>query len=501
MWDPKELNGPVPDLSTLPRGKVSHVPQPKYIIIRAKGKLIPIVYCNAQLDKENPKIKTTNYRSHPVDLLFSVTYHKLQGLNMDALVLSINKHPNKKLRVTLPSLYVGASRVHSLDQLRVLPFWEEDVEYLTSLKRDPLLKLWFENYSEDGIWKSDGLQSFEAELQMRVKQRLALVDDLSFWTGKEAKRFAKDLDLDAGSLNKQPLLNLLKPFYDEGRRSLTANGNLLLMRFRSDLILELRKQESLGKLSITAIKSFAKRLGFDMAQKISRKNLEKSLERMMIVGVPVTDMKQHTFKCGNVHEPEKPVCGSDCHVQALGNKVQHLVVDNSKGKQSSVVPDEKDLNTYDDIAKSLLPGSDSQPTCNVHGENMHGIVKQICSIIKNYNSLNTTGTITLPDGHEYDRIFNVGGGNCYFHAVCQGLEFFGISIDHIELRTKVGQWLQNADNAMLMEMKLGLRPLDLYSYLKLYPGPPGGWFNYLIGMSWKDWGVHVELLGEWVGAM
>ena len=131
---------------------------------------------------------------------------------------------------------------------------------------------------------------------------------------------------------------------------------------------------------------------------------------------------------------------------------------------------------------------------------MAGVVKQICSIFKNY-SLNTTGTITLPDGHVYDRIFNVGGGNCYFHAVCQGLEFFGISIDHIELRTKVGLWLQNTDNAMLMEMQLGLRPLDLYDYLKLYPGPPGGWFNYLRGMSWKDWGVHVELLGEWVGVM
>ena len=115
VWDPSELSGHVPDLSNLPRGEISHVPQPKFIIIRVKGKLIPVKYCNAQLDKNNKKIRTTNYRSHPVDLLFSVTYHKLQGLNMDALVLSINKHPNAKLWLTLPSLYVGASRVHNLD--------------------------------------------------------------------------------------------------------------------------------------------------------------------------------------------------------------------------------------------------------------------------------------------------------------------------------------------------------------------------------------------------
>ena len=66
--------------------------------------MIPIKYFAAQIDKNNKKVRTTNYRTHPVDLLFAVTYHKLQGLNMDALVLSINKHPNAKLRLTLPSL-------------------------------------------------------------------------------------------------------------------------------------------------------------------------------------------------------------------------------------------------------------------------------------------------------------------------------------------------------------------------------------------------------------
>ena len=105
----------------------------------------------------------TNFKIEMSRVTFFVTGKKqckLHGLNMDAHVLSINKHPNAKLRLTLPSLYVGASRVHNLDHLRVLPFSKEDAEYLMSLKRDPLLKLWFENYTEDGIWKGDGLQSF-----------------------------------------------------------------------------------------------------------------------------------------------------------------------------------------------------------------------------------------------------------------------------------------------------------------------------------------------------
>ena len=113
--------------------------------------MIPIEYKNEKLDKDNSKTKTFNCRAHPVDLLLSATYHKLQGLNLNALVLSINKHPNHNHRLTLSSFYVGASRVHNLDQLRVLPFLKQDPKYLRSLKTDAFLKLWFENYTKDGM--------------------------------------------------------------------------------------------------------------------------------------------------------------------------------------------------------------------------------------------------------------------------------------------------------------------------------------------------------------
>ena len=95
----------------------------------------------------------------------------------------------------------------------------------------------------------------------------------------------------------------------------------------------------------------------------------------------------------------------------------------------------------------------------------------------------------------------MGGGNCYFYSVCQGLEFFGVSIDHVELRTKVGLWIQNPYNAHLMETHLEISPAGLYHHLKRYPLPAGDWASYLSGMTWQDWGVHVQLLGEWVGPM
>ena len=286
VWDPKDFNGPVPDLNTLPKGEITQVPQPAYILIRSdKGQLIPIKYFAAELDKNNKKIRTTHYRTHRLELLFAVTYHKLQGLNMDYLILSINKHPTAKLRLTLPSLYVGVSRVHDIDKLRVLPFWKEDAEYLMSLKRDPLLKLWFENYTEDGIWKGDGLQSFAVGVRKKELQRLALVDDLIFFTGEELKLYAKNLDLYVGSANKPEVIKILKPFYAEGRKLLSANGNRLLRLLRSELLLKLRQQGALGKLRITELKSYAKRLGFDMSKRTSRKNLERSLEKLMVDGV------------------------------------------------------------------------------------------------------------------------------------------------------------------------------------------------------------------------
>ena len=38
--------------------------------------------------------------------------------------------------------------INKLNQLRVFPFCDEDVDYFVQLKTTSLLKLWFENYKE-----------------------------------------------------------------------------------------------------------------------------------------------------------------------------------------------------------------------------------------------------------------------------------------------------------------------------------------------------------------
>ena len=138
------------------------------------------------------------------------------------------------------------------------------------------------------------MQNFSSALRKKELMRLALVDDLSFWTALEAKQFAKNLDVPIGS-NKAAVLRILKPLYDEGREYLTANGDLLLKRLRTELIFKLRQQGTLGKLKISVLKSFAKRLGFDMSQRISRKNMEASLQTLMESCVLTTDTAHQTF--------------------------------------------------------------------------------------------------------------------------------------------------------------------------------------------------------------
>lgn len=138
------------------------------------------------------------------------------------------------------------------------------MEYVTSLKNDPLLNLWFENYTKDGILKSDGLQSFAVGGWKKELQRLASVEDLSFFTCEELKLYAKNHDIYVGSSNKPEMIKILGPFYEQGRKYLSANRNRLSEVLRADLLIKLRQQGTLGELKITVLMSHAKRLGFNM---------------------------------------------------------------------------------------------------------------------------------------------------------------------------------------------------------------------------------------------
>ena len=285
MWDPRD--GEVPDMNSLQPGVITNVMQPRFIIVRVKGKLIPIGSCNGKITSyRKQKIHFTNFRKHPVDLLFAVTYHKLQGVTLDKLILSINKHPNHRLRLVLSSLYVGLSRVHTLNEIRVLPYSSEDVDYLITLKHDVLLKDWVNNYTGKGYWKYDGFKTFERKMLEKTKLDLGLVDDLAMLTIQECKDYLSKLDIIATGTKVTDLRSALRESYTHGRRLLNIDNGTLLMRQRISLYTQLKKLGDFWKLSLSRLRYYAKRLGILNSIKLRKHSIISALKQFETIHCP-----------------------------------------------------------------------------------------------------------------------------------------------------------------------------------------------------------------------
>ena len=128
------------NIDELPAGQVVDVQQPDFIIVRIGQRCIAIKGGRATL--KISKERSITYLQHGCDLLFAITYHKTQGATMDALIMSICPYDGlskKILPLSITSLYVGASHVHKMKELRVLPLTADAIRNLKKLRRDPLL--------------------------------------------------------------------------------------------------------------------------------------------------------------------------------------------------------------------------------------------------------------------------------------------------------------------------------------------------------------------------
>ena len=287
IWDPKD--GEVPDLKSLPRGVVTTVRQPAFLLVRVKGNLIPIGTYNGKIEdkkkqrhlrkSKRTKKRVTIFRKHPVDLLFAVTYHKLQGVTLNKLVLTINKHPNRLLRLVLSSLYVGISRVHKMSEVRVLPYTDEDVDYLVSLKFDDLLSAWIGNYTNEGRWKYDGFKAFEQKMLEKTQIDLGMVDNLRLLTIEECRNYVKKLDIIATGSKVDDLRSALKESYFHGRNLLNAGNGRLLHRQRITLYKQLKKLGDYSKLSVSRLRYYAKRLGIAKCVRMKKHTIISSLRK------------------------------------------------------------------------------------------------------------------------------------------------------------------------------------------------------------------------------
>ena len=141
---------------------------------------------------------------------------------------------------------MGLSRVKKLEHIRVLPYCDEDVDYLVSLQFDDLLKAWINNYTNDGRWKYDGFKTFEKKMLEKTKLDLGLVDDLELLTIQECKVYLSKLDLIATGSKVSDLRLALRESYCQGRNLLNAGTGKLLVRQRISHTDNSRNLEILG---------------------------------------------------------------------------------------------------------------------------------------------------------------------------------------------------------------------------------------------------------------
>ena len=278
VWD--SVDGVVPDLSRMPPGVVTTVRQPRFILVKVDDSVIPIGYSNGRFKckrRDKDKVCYINFRMHAIELLFAVTYHKLQGVTLDKLILAINKHPNPRLRLLLSSLYVGISRVHDLDEVRILPINDEDAQYLMSLKHDELLSAWINNYTKDGFWQFDGFREFEKKMLEQAKLDLGLYNDLSDLTINVCKNYLSKLDLISTGSSVAELRSELQESHIEGQALLQANGGRLLRAKRYALFKQFKKLGDCKKIHVTRLRSYAKRLGIVNAGTLKKNCLIKAL--------------------------------------------------------------------------------------------------------------------------------------------------------------------------------------------------------------------------------
>ena len=270
------------NLAHLTPGQITNVTQPDYIVIQIHDKIIAIKPKSTTFEDVNHNKRT--YLAHECELSDAVTFHKVQGKTMESVILSLNSTStvSRKIhRVTLQSIYVGCSRVHDHQHLRVFPLSTADKEYLKALKWDPYLKMFFQNFDKQGKWKPNGLKKHRTDFVESVKLELGMIR-LSELTLKELRKYARDLDVivpNKAKANKPDYIESLKQSHAEGMKLLKHNDGHLLKVQRSKLLTDLQGQ-NMNKMSLPQLRKYAKRLNIENCLNKGKTELQQELEEI-----------------------------------------------------------------------------------------------------------------------------------------------------------------------------------------------------------------------------
>ncbi len=92
-------------------------------------------------------------QTHPVDIGYSLTLHKIQGQTCKKLIVDLNHRPFRP-QINFPGFYVAVSRVRRSEDLRIMPIQPgvPNLKFLTKLQPPALLITWLNAYNSDGFW-------------------------------------------------------------------------------------------------------------------------------------------------------------------------------------------------------------------------------------------------------------------------------------------------------------------------------------------------------------
>ncbi|RYE99540.1 MAG: hypothetical protein EOO41_00915, partial [Methanobacteriota archaeon] len=92
--------------------------------------------------------------AHPVELAFSITYHKAQGATLNHVILDIRTMPDVRPPLLASSFYVGVSRVRSSECMRIIPLRAPFVmNHLLRLRPPDELFYWLAGFdATSGEW-------------------------------------------------------------------------------------------------------------------------------------------------------------------------------------------------------------------------------------------------------------------------------------------------------------------------------------------------------------
>ena len=214
---------------------VIEVKQPAFIIVKFGDKIVPIktktLYIDNPIHKQQKKSKQMNkkydvhpekinYIGHPIELLFSITFHKTQSKTLKKLILCINKCQSRKiLPISINSLIVGTSRVQNGNNLRVLAYNDYDLNHLTKLKHNVLLKKWDDNYDKNGIWQPEKLNKVKKSALNSALLELSFVKNLNDLTVDQLYYYLTQLDIyfDKSVDKKKNLIEKLSEKYKDAK--------------------------------------------------------------------------------------------------------------------------------------------------------------------------------------------------------------------------------------------------------------------------------------------